>query len=776
MQNEKKNTNPPDDSGSTGANRPNSGKTDGAGRILGYTLAVLTLIVVPAVSFAVAAAAIFIFRLYETLPTHTQLQNVEQSLVSKVLDKDGKLIHEFSVERRIWVPLDDIPVELQNAIIAIEDRKFYTHWGIDMRRNVGAVLANFTRGKLAQGASTLTQQLARNLYLSADKTYIRKIREILTAVQLEQSYTKREILELYMNQAYLGAGVYGVQAAAEHYYSKNVAELTLNECAVIAGVIQTPEHYRPDRPNNIERVTARRNAVIRAMATVGFIGEDAARAVIAEPVEANPKVYSPPIAPYYMEMVRKYVSDKYGDEQLYNGGLVIHTTLDPVAQDSTEKSAERQVQSMQRRLNRMFLDYTGADRKMNISRETFMANFDSIYALGAAEYARVDSMKLRRAQVAVVALDVKTGAIRALIGGRDFQESRFNRATQAKRQPGSSFKPYVYAAAMDNGLTPATVIIDQPITLMDGGVEWRPANYDHTFSGPLSIRRALAKSNNLVAIQVFNRVGGQVVVDFAKQMGIKQPLNAVPSLAIGACEVTPMEIISSYSIFANRGVQAEPFCVRKVVDRNGRVLEEAVTKERTAISPQTAYLMSSMLGSVVCCGTAAAIPGLGFRRPAGGKTGTTNDYTDAWFIGFTPQIACGIWTGVDERRSMGHGVTGSLYAVPLWVDAMKALHRDLPVQDFRRPEGVKGAMICTQSYGLARGACPNKAAEYFKSGTALDSCTVHGLGRVLRDDGGMDVFGPSRRGGSGGGSSGGGGSGSGGSGGGSEAKKRSYMF
>ena len=744
MQNEKNSTS---QAGGSSAGKPKgkSDKSGGLGDIKGLWLFLLVLIIIPVTSFSIAAGGIFLYRLYETLPTHNQLQNVEQSLVSKVLDKDGKLIHEFSVERRFWMPLDKIPENMQNAVLAIEDRRFYTHWGINLERNVGAMLANFSSGRLAQGASTITQQLARNLYLTADKTYVRKLREILTAIQLERTYTKREILELYLNQAYLGAGVYGVQAAAEHYFSKSVYDLTVGECAIIAGTIQRPEHYRPDRQANIERVTARRNTVLRSMVITGAIDEATAQAAMAEPVKANPKVYAAPKAPYFIEMVRRYVADKYGDEQLYNAGLVIQTTLDPVAQDSAEASAARQIQALQARLNRMFVDANRLERRLGIPRDKIIANFDSVFAKNTEDFRALhDTLRLRRAQIAVVALDVQTGAIRTLIGGRDFQESRFNRVTQARRQAGSAFKPYVYSAALERGnIHPATVILDQPITLVTPEGEWRPENYDRTFSGPMSIRSALARSNNLVAIQVFNRVGGQTVVEHAQKMGIRQTLHTGPSLAIGACEVTPMEMTSSYGIYANRGIHAEPYFIQKITDRNGRVLEETVPKERRAISPQDAFLMSSMLSHVVCCGTAASIRGLGFTRLAGGKTGTTNDYSDAWFVGFTPQIVCGVWAGVDERLSMGHGVTGSVAAVPVWTRTMQTLHRDLPVREFSRPDGIRSVSICRQSSGLAREACPQTAFEFVKFDSTVDTCAAHGINRGLGS--GMDVFGPSRR-------------------------------
>lgn len=706
------------------------------------------LFIVAMGAFAAGAGSWFLYRLYETLPTHNQLQNIEPPLVSKVIGRNGKVIHEFSIERRFWVPLDQIPEDLQNAVIAIEDRKFYKHWGIDIHRIFGAVVVDVMHGKLAQGASTLTQQLARNLYLTHERSFLRKIREALTAIQLERSYTKKEILELYLNQVYLGAGVYGVQAASEHYFSKPVSELTLTECATIAGIIQLPEHYRPDKKKNIKRITARRNTVLRSMASVEYIDNSVAKQAIAEPLKANPKIYRPPVGPYFMEMVRQYVAEKYGDDQLYNGGLVIHTTIDPVAQDSVEKSVSRKVASLQKRLNRIFLDSTHADRKLNIPRDTFLTYFDSIYALHEEEYSALpDSVKLRKAQASVVALDANTGAILSLVGGRDFEESKFNRAVQARRQPGSAFKPIVYTAALDNGFTPASVILDQPITLITPeGDEWRPENYDRTFYGPLALRDAVAKSNNLVAIQVFNKVGGNVVVDYARRMGLKQRMNPVPSLAIGACEVTPLEITSAYSIFPNKGIHSEPYFIEKIVDKNGRVLEETTPEENIILTPQTSYLMCSLLKSVVCCGTGASIPGLGFSRPAGGKTGTTNDYTDAWFIGFTPQVVCGVWTGVDERRSMGRNVTGSSAAIPIWVDAMKVLHEDLPVQDFQRPSGIKSEKLCKESHLLAKNSCPETELEFFKADAELDSCQIHGSGRPRREGGGLlDLFGPSRR-------------------------------
>ncbi|KMQ52944.1 Multimodular transpeptidase-transglycosylase [Chitinispirillum alkaliphilum] len=702
---------------------------------LGRNLIIFLIVICAFVSLGVSGLGWFMYRLYETLPTHNELHSIQQPLVSKVLARDGSLIHEFSIERRYWVSLDEIPIELQEAVIAIEDRKFYDHWGIDLHRIFGAIVVDIMHRRFAQGASTLTQQLARNLYLTSRTSMIRKLREMLTAIKLEQRYTKDELLELYLNQVYLGAGVYGVQAASQHYFGKHVSELGLNESAVIAGIIQLPERFRPDRDVNIERITRRRNVVLSSMVTVGYIDSPTARETMEKPIVAVSTERRTSLGPYFIEMVRRYVANRYGNDLLYNGGLTIHTTLDPVAQDSTEQVVKERAADLQQRLNRMFLDYTGVHTKMNIPRDQFLSSFDSIYAANEEELSAFpDSVRLRKAQISVVSLDVETGEILTLVGGRDFQESRFNRAIQARRQPGSSFKPIVFTAAFDNGFSPASVLLDQPITLTTPEGEWRPENYDRRFRGPITLREAMASSVNMVAIQLYNRIGGNLVINYAREMGFRHRMNPVPSLAIGACEVTPMEITSAYSIFANNGLHAEPYFVSKVVDKDGRILEQATPQVREVLRPETAFLMSDLLKSVVCCGTGASIPGLGFRRPAAGKTGTTNNYSDAWFVGFTPQIATGVWTGVDERRSLGRGVTGTQGAIPVWVSVMRALHRDLPVKDFRAPQGVKRKKLCAESHLLARAGCPESKSEFFLRYAEVDSCGVHGDVRRRRDE------------------------------------------
>ncbi len=704
----------------------NGGRPDGT--VAGIILSILVIGVLTLISLGVSAGFRFIHHMQQTLPGTEDLQYIQPPLVTTVLDYQGNQVHEFSIERRFWAPLDRIPRDLKNAVLSIEDRRFYTHWGIDIRRIAGAIIVDIIRGHYAQGASTITQQLARNVYLTHRPSMIRKIREALTAVQLEERYTKDEILELYLNQVYLGAGVYGVEAASQRYFSKPVSELSLNECAVLAGMIQLPEHYRPDKPQNLERITRRRNAVLGAMRVMGFIDKRTSTALAQSEIPSNPQKKEAKIAPYFMEMVRQYVEQKYGEKALYNGGLTIQTTLDPVAQDSAEQSAAEHLESLQRRANRLFLDSTKAYRTIGVSRSAFLKNFDSLYSANKELFADLpDSNKLRIVQVSVVALEVGTGAIRTLIGGRDFLESKFNRALQARRQPGSAFKPFVYTVAVDSGYSPATIVLDQPITLETPEGLWRPENYDRQFNGPVTIRTALKRSINLPAIQVLRDVGIHNVITYARQAGLENRLSPVPALAIGACEATPYEMARAYSIFPAGGRKVEPFFIERIFDKNGRALEEHSPAEEQVLSPQVAYVMADMMRSVITGGTGASIPGRGFDRIAGGKTGTTNDYSDAWFVGYTPQITCAVWVGVDERRSMGHGVTGSRGAIPIWVPTMKALHRDLPRAAFKRPEGVMTARVCKESNLLATKYCPKTFDEVFIVESLPDTCEEHGI-------------------------------------------------
>jgi penicillin-binding protein 1A len=669
----------------------------------------------------------FFNHMYKTLLSPDEIQSVAPALVSKVYARDGSLIHEFSVERRFWVPLSQIPVDLCKAVVATEDRRFYKHWGVDLHRIAGAFFVNIVRGESAQGGSTITQQLARNLYLSLRKSMIRKIREAMTAVQMEKYYTKDQILELYLNQVYLGAGVYGVEAASQRYFSKPVAQCNLNECTVIAGLIQLPEKYRPDKPENHTRLAQRRKAVLAGMRAMRFVTKTQACAVLADSVPSNPQKITARIAPYFIEMVRDHIEKKYGEEMLYNGGLEIFTTLDAVAQTAAEDTLKKHLAWLQHKTNRIFLDYSRAHVKEGVSKDFYIEHFDSLYNLRREQWeALPDTQKLRIVQASVIALDETDNGITVLIGGRDFSESKFNRALQALRQPGSAFKPILYAAAIDSSYTTVSVVLDQPVTIETPEGLWRPENYDGEFLGPVTIRQAMKKSINLVPVQIIRDIGENTVITLARRMGLTHQLNAVPSLAIGSCEVTPMEMVVAYSIFAHQGKLVRPYAIERVLDKNGRILEEIHPREEDVLSPQTAYIMTSLMRSVVTSGTAAAIPGMGFTRPAAGKTGTTNDFSDAWFIGYTQQAVCGVWVGVDAHRTIGYGVTGAVAAIPVWVKTMKALHRNLPVEEFRQPDGIVLQHICSKSNKLASASCPVTYDDYFIEGKLPSRCDLHG--------------------------------------------------
>jgi penicillin-binding protein 1A len=572
---------------------------------------------------------------------------------------------------------------------------------------------------------------------------IRKIREAMTAVQIESYYSKNEILELYLNQVYLGAGVYGVDAAAHYYFSKPASKLNLNECSVIAGIIQLPERYRPDKKNNMTRIINRRGKVLQAMQKMRFIDDQAVQTVSQMSVPYNPQLDVSQRAPYFVEHIRKYCEQKYGDDLLYNGGLTIYTTLDLDAQDAIEKDLKGQLKDLQNKMNSYFLDRTNFWRRKKIPQDFFLAHFDSLYNIYKSECEKFpDSLRLRIVQTAITAMDVKTGAVLAMVGGRDFMESKFNRAMQAVRQPGSAFKPFVYTAAIDHGMTPATMLLDQPITLMTPQGEWHPENFDKTFRGPVTLRFALNHSLNMVAIQTLMQVGGDTVVSYARRMGLRQHLEPVPSLAIGSCEVIPFELLTAYAIFPNKGAKTTPYFVRRIVDRDGKILEEHEPSPQVQVlTPQTAYMMCDLLQGVVRNGTAAAIPGLGFPRPSAGKTGTSNDYSDAWFVGFTPQVVCCVWIGIDERHSLGWGLTGSLAAVPIYTKAMIALHKKIPVADFEKPDGVVSMKVCLASHKLACNACPQTYSEVFIADKLPEPCDLHGAGRAKKADM-MQYFGP----------------------------------
>jgi penicillin-binding protein 1A len=644
--------------------------------------------------------------LRKDLPSPVSLQTIAPPVKTLVYDINGKLVHEFYKENRSIVPLRQIPKPMVDAILAIEDRRFYTHWGIDPIRVIGALVADVMSGRPEQGASTITQQLARNLFLTHEKTLTRKLKEMALAIRIEQTYTKDEILEMYFNQIYFGEGAYGLDAAAKVFFGKPVQELTLSECALLAGLPRNPRDYSPRREP--DRALKRRNLVLASMLQTKAISRAQYEAASEAPLGVTKTRMDPRAAPYFMEMVRQYLDERYGSNQLYEGGLRVYTTLDIDLQLAAEESLERRLAALE-------------------ARNQYKRTRASLAAAAKPGTSAKERMQTSYLQGAVVSLDPANGQVRALIGGRDFNDSNFNRAVQASRQPGSAFKPFIFAAAMDNGFAPTDVILDTPVSFQAGnGEEWSPQNYDHKFRGPVTLRNALAHSVNVPAAKLLQKLGTTVVTSYARRMGIRTRLVADLSLALGTSEVNLLELTSAYGVFANQGIRVQPVYVLRVEDKNGKVLEQARPSAEEALSPETALTMTSMLSSVIENGTAASSRALGLSVPAAGKTGTTDDYTDAWFVGYVPSLVTGVWVGFDRKQKIGPGMTGAAAALPIWVDVTGAATKDRAPQEFPVPSGVVSALICGQTGLLASPGCPETELELFKEGNQPSGyCNVH---------------------------------------------------
>ena len=652
------------------------------------------------------------------LPSFEALHNIEPNLSTKLYDRNGELLKEFYTENRALTPLAEMPQPLIQMLIASEDREFYEHWGINVRRTFIVAVTNMLKWRLEAGASTVTQQLARMLFLSSEKTLNRKVKEALTAVKLERTYSKDEILEMYLNQHYFSKGAYGVAAAARLFFDKRVSELNINDCAVIIGLLKAPNINSP--LNNADKSLQARNRVLYSYYEVGGITEPEYDSLKALPLDIHPPQEQEGIGPYFTETVRQYLIQKYGDTTLYSGGLRVFTTLDAHLQKVAEESLHRRIDSLRAKIGR------------NISQDNPQYSMlvpDTTDSLG-------DSIRVfKTVQGAFLALDNETGDIIAMDGGRSFDRTEFNRATQALRQPGSAFKPFVYTACIENGFKPSDIIDDNPIVLdIPGAKQWRPHNFDDKFMGPITIRTALSQSRNLAAIRLLLKIGPQEAIFYAKRFGINSPLSPVPSLAIGTSEVRMTEIVPAFSVYPNKGIKVKTRMILKVVDRYGQVLEEnnAVQREEV-LSPQTAFVMTSLMRSVVDEGTGLRARGMGFTRPAGGKTGTSDEFCDNWFIGYTPQITAGVWLGFDDKTSLGRNEEGSRNAVPVWTDFMIAAHDSLPLMDFEEPEGIVHLDICQESGELATDRCINVRSEVFKvENQATASCHVHpGRGRYV---------------------------------------------
>ncbi|MFQ5707327.1 MAG: penicillin-binding protein 1A [bacterium] len=670
----------------------------------------------------------YLFFISRNLPSLQQLEDYRPKLASKVYSADMHIIKEYYEQKRSFVSFESIPDTLKRAVIATEDRRFYQHWGMDLRRWPRIILINLLSLSYKQGASTITQQLAKQLYLSAEKTISRKLKEILTAIQIERTYTKNEILELYLNHMYFGNRAYGIESAAHNYFGKKLNELSLDECALLIGLLKGPEYYSPFR--HPDRAKNRRNLVLSQMLDFGVITQEEYDHYTALPIHVlKYDSQKSQIAPYFTEYIRQKLQAKYGHD-LYTEGFSIYTTLDTRAQACAEAAVKKQLKVLQENMKTRF--YKNKD-----FRHQILAKLKDVGEVKSfmQDTTAVDSVlnKYAAVQTALISLDPRNGHILAWIGGRDFNESKFNRVYQARRQPGSAFKPFIYTVAIDNGYPTTHEELNQPVVVfLENGERWSPQNYDLTVGGPTTMREGLRRSLNLVTIRVLQNViqKPSLVVDYAKKMGIKSPLQAVDAIALGASDVTPLEITSAYGVFANGGVRVEPIAILRVEDKNGNVLEENRPNSQEVLRKQTAYIMTDMLQTVINHGTGGSARWkYHFYRPAGGKTGTTDDYSNAWFVGFTPQIATGVWVGIDDFAiSLGHGETGSRAALPIWAPYMKSVHDTLglPKLDFQMPEGVVRVEICKDTKKLANDVCPNIMEEVFESEFApTEHCDLH---------------------------------------------------
>jgi len=703
-------------------------------RLVGNFLFVILVILA-----AAAGAASGIVLVYSTdLPQVTELEQYRPSTITELYDDQNRVIGQFALQRRVIDKYDDFPKVLRDAIISTEDKDFERHWGVDVWRVFGAAYRDFSAGSRAQGASTLTMQLSRNLFLSPDRNFRRKIQEVMLAIQIERRFTKPQIFTLYANQIYLGHGVYGFEAGANYYFGKKAKDLNLEEAAVLAGLPKAPNAYSPI--NNPERALHRRNLVINNMLEDGKITAEEAQRAKTSPIQLNVQGEPNSIAPYFVEEIRQYLEKKYGSEEVHEKGLRVYTSLSLEMQKAANLAVLDGLATYEHRhgwkgslLNvvangESFTSYAHVDWDNDMKPGDYVhalvTSVDSQYAalkfgsygaeLGPAEikwtrytspkqfltrgdlvYVKIQQLNGTQSRVSLeqesgvqgslLALDNSSGDVKAMVGGRDFEQSKFNRSTQALRQVGSSFKPYIYTAAIDKGMTPDDTVLDAPVSFPGGpSGPYTPHNYDGKYEGVITFRRALAHSRNIPALKVTERVGGiKTVIEYARKFGITAPLPAFLPVALGAADITLWEQTAAFTTFPNDGVRVAPRMIRKVEDYDGRVLEENYPEVKDVISAHTARIMVSMLQEVVLHGTGAAASKL--NHPLGGKTGTTNDFTDAWFVGFSPSITCGVWVGFDEKKTLGNKETGAVAALPIWMDFMRVALQGRESESFTAP-------------------------------------------------------------------------------------------
>ena len=737
---------------------------------------------------SIGIAGVYLY-LSNNLPKISSLEDYRPSIITTVYSDDNRKIAEFFKERRVLLPLSQMPEMLKKAFVAAEDARFYKHQGIDILSIFRAFYKNIEAGAIIQGGSTITQQVTKSFLLTPERSYTRKIKEAILAYRIDKKFTKDEILFLYLNQIYLGHGAYGVEAASENYFGKSAYELNLAECAILAGLPQAPSRYSPFKYP--ERAKQRQIYVLNRMVEEGFITNIQATEAINTVLDIKPRrnLYIEEV-PVYTEHIRRYISKKYGDDVLYNKGLKIYSTVNIEMQKMAREEIRKGLYALDKRegyrgpikhlkpeeiesfstelqleleeapleeekivkgvvieineendtvivrmgstLGVIRIDDMRWARKPNPEvayYETRVNHVKEVLKVGDVIQVRVKKKifdtdrwwlsleQVPRVQAALLCIESETGNVKVMIGGKDFRESQFNRAIQSRRQPGSAFKPIIYAAALDKGYTPATMIIDSPIVYEDTEHDftWKPRNYKEKFYGPTIFRDALTKSRNVVTIKILQDIGIGYAIDYARKLGITSNMNRDLSIALGSSGVSLLELVSAYSVFNNLGYLVEPVFITKILDREGNVIEEGNPVRRKVIEQNTAYIMTSLLEGVVKHGTGHRVKAL--KRPVAGKTGTTNNLHDAWFVGYTPRYNTGTWVGYDEENSLGKGETGSRAASPIWVGFMQRLLADKPVRVFQVPEGIVFSKIDAETGLLPIPESKKTIFECFKEGT-----------------------------------------------------------
>jgi penicillin-binding protein 1A len=776
----------------------------GIARFLGFVFATGAIVFV--VAAAVLAAVIWKFE--QDLPDYSQLKNYEPPVMTRVHAADGSLLAEFARERRLYLPSAAIPPLVKNAFIAAEDKNFYSHRGVDPEGILRAGFVFLQGSRRVQGASTITQQVAKNFLLTSDRTFERKIREILLSLRIENAYSKDKILELYLNEIYLGLSNYGVAAAALNYFDKSVHELSIAEAAYLAALPKEPSALNPFR--NRDRAIERRNYVIGRMAEDGYITADQAKAARAEPLTVSPRVLTPNsiAAGFFAEEVRRELSERYGEQKLYEGGLSVRTTLDPKMQLMARKALvdglvrydeahgwHGTVKTIDLGQDwgvplgdipeygdikpwRLAVALDVADASMRIGlqperdksgalgpeRETGSVSADGMKWTGRKPKAlakpgdvvyvepvagKAGEYRLRQipeVSGACVAMDPFTGRVLAMVGGFSYDQSEFNRATQAQRQPGSSFKPLVYATALDNGYTPSSILLDEPIEIDQGNGEiWRPENFEGKSGGPHTLRYGVEHSINQMTVRLARDIGMPLIVEYAKRFGIYDNLPPYLSMSLGAGETTVLRMVTAYSMFDNGGKRIKATLIDRIQDRWGNTIykhdericqgcdaakwdnqdePKIIDKREQVIDPLTAYQITSIMEGVIQRGTGFVISEL--KRHLAGKTGTTNEAKDLWFVGFSPNLAFGVFMGYDKPRSLGDSAQAALYTAPIFRDFMKMALKDVPDTPFRVPPGIK--LISVDVHTGMRSSGPGSIEEAFKPGTSPPDAYVAGDG------------------------------------------------